>query len=323
MLIDGERRARISAPRGAGEPARSHADVSVVIPVYNHESYVGPAIRSVLEQTVPVSEIVCIDDGSSDGSADVVARLASHFPLIRHWSRPNAGAAHTLNEAIATARGTTIAILNSDDLFHPTRIARCLAVLNADPSVGVVCSEVRSIDAQGAPVANAWYEGALAYQREIGDLGLALANGNFLVSTSNIVGRRSALDAIGPFDDLRYAHDLDFFLRAVVTGVRIVLLPRPLLDYRLHAANTIGESHRAVRVEWGAALACFARRMAARRELPDGYLDALLSIAERHQLTRIVTRALLALQGFADGAVTSPARLLAEPALRRALLEEA
>ena len=92
------------------------ADISVVLPVYNHEPYVGAAIESLLAQTVTPREVICIDDGSTDGSASRVEALARRSPIIRFRSRPNQGAHRTLNEAIEAA----IAIVDRSLALNPS-----------------------------------------------------------------------------------------------------------------------------------------------------------------------------------------------------------
>src|SRR5262245_61069817 len=134
-------------PGGArAAPDSSTADVSVVMPIYNHDRFVGAAIESVLSQTVRPREILCIDDGSTDCSAQVVQALAARHPSIRFWSRPNRGAHSTLNEGIGEARGRYVAILNSDDRYHPERLLRCMAALEADPAASVVASRIWFLD---------------------------------------------------------------------------------------------------------------------------------------------------------------------------------
>jgi len=273
------------------------ADISVVIPVYNHEAYVGAAIESALAQTVTPREIICIDDGSTDGSASRVEALTRRFPAIRFRSRPNQGAHRTLNEAIAAAQGAYVAILNSDDVYHRTRLARCLSVLEADPAVSAVATEIDFIDGAGKAVKNAWYDAARAFYRTEGDLGLALVNGNFLMTTSNLVVRRTLFTEVGGFAELRYAHDLDFLLRLVAWRKRITIVRAPLLSYRVHSSNTISESHLRVRLEWAAATAAFARRLTASGRDQGGegsYLGRLMQVAGRHELLPFVALALLA-----------------------------
>jgi glycosyltransferase involved in cell wall biosynthesis len=299
------------------------ADVSVLIPLYNHERYIGDALDSVLGQSVRPREIICIDDGSSDGSARVVEQFASRESLIAFKSRPNRGANRTINECIQAAQGRYVAILNSDDLFHPARLAHCIAALEADPGVAVVATDISFLDDNGRKIANPWYEAACAFYREVGDLGLALVNGNFLMTTSNIVAHRSVFETIGDFDDLRYAHDLDFFLRLVAQGQRLTIVRQPLLKYRLHTTNTISEAPSKVKVEWAAAVAFFARRIAvgpdsARRGTR--YLERLLRVTDRHQLTRLIALVLLHARAADAG---SPGACLADDVFLAELQEAA
>src|SRR5262245_6079958 len=128
------------------------ADVSVVIPVYNHERFVGAAIESVLSQTVPPREVLCIEDGSTDHSPGVVESLATRHPSVRFWSRPNRGAPCTLNEGLREARGRYVAILNSDDVYHPERLQRCVAVLESDPGAAVVATRISFVNEHGESI---------------------------------------------------------------------------------------------------------------------------------------------------------------------------
>src|ERR1700738_1139741 len=103
---------------------QAEVDVSVVLPVYNHERFVTAAIESVLAQSVQPREIICIDDGSSDGSAQAVQDIASRTSRVRCWTRANQGAHRTINEGVRAATSGYVAILNSDDIFHPRRLER-------------------------------------------------------------------------------------------------------------------------------------------------------------------------------------------------------
>jgi glycosyltransferase involved in cell wall biosynthesis len=314
-------------PLGFPRPldARPRSDVSVIVPVYNHERYIGAALASVLGQSVRPREILCIDDGSTDGSARVVEVIAREYSEIRFWSRPNRGAHHTLNEGIDAAVGTYVAILNSDDVFHPGRLARCLAVLDARPNVDVVGTGIDFVDGEGRRIKNPWYEAACAFHREAGDLGLALVHANLLMTTSNVVARRAVFDDVGAFDDLRYAHDLDFFLNLVAKGKRLAMVRRPLIQYRFHGANTISEAHTNVRLEWAAVAAVFARRLqvgADRRRAGPEYQQKLREIMDRHGLGPAVSLLLRWLERTpSSDPVPSPGTCLADAALRTALQE--
>ncbi len=215
----------------------------------------------MLAQSRPPEEIIVIDDGSTYCSAQVAGELAREHPSIRFWSRPNRGAHATLNEGVRASTGALVAILNSDYLFHRERLARALAAFEIEPGASVFASGLSFIDGQGQGIRNAWFEESLAFHRKSGDLGVSLVNANFLMTTSNLVFRRALFDELGGFADLRYAHHLDFLLRVVAAGKRILIAPAALLSYRMHASNTISESQRKVKAEWALAAALHAFRL--------------------------------------------------------------
>jgi len=275
----------------AGTPARVQAvgpsSVSVVIPLYNHQQYIEAALDSVLAQTHRPTEIIVIDDGSNDASAVKVLAYCRDHPEIIFWSWPNQGAHHTLNAAIHRATGSYVAILNSDDCYHPQRLATCLAAMEEHPDLAAVATGVRFIDAEGRQLASPWYADAVAYYREHGDLALALFRANFLVSTSNLFVRRSLFETAGYFAPLRYTHDLEFFLRLIADGRSVLLLDAPLLSYRMHPRNTIGESQASLDLELGAIFAYHLyRRQLAERGHPPGQsaLDRYVEVLGKHKL---------------------------------------
>ncbi len=260
--------------------------ISVIIPLYNHERYIDAAIDSVLEQSVQPAEIIVIDDGSRDNSWQKVQRRAERDRRIITWSRPNMGAHATLNEAITHATGDYVAILNSDDIYHPERFAACLDALAKSPDTAVVCTALSFIDGSGASMRNKWYEQAIKFYQKIDDLSLALINGNFLMTTSNLFIRRELFVELGMFANLRYAHDLDLFLRLISRGQKILWLDRPLLHYRMHATNTISEDVLRVKTEWAAVVAVFLYHCGANQDW--SYLGKLAEIADRHNLSRLL-----------------------------------
>jgi glycosyltransferase involved in cell wall biosynthesis len=216
--------------------------------------------------------------------------LARHPDLV-FWSHPNQGTHYTINAGIHRARGEFISILNSDDAYHPERFADCLRIFDSHEEVSAVTTALSFIDDKNKAIRNPWYEQARAFYAEVGDLSLALVNGNFLMTTSNLIVRRSVFQEIGYFSALRYAHDLDFFLRLLVRGKRIYWLDRPLLSYRLHVANTIREDALRVKAEWAAVVAFFI--VSRRSKLLEGqqdwsYYSKLTEITDRHGLTRLL-----------------------------------
>lgn len=262
--------------------------VSVIIPLYNHEGFIAAAIDSAMAQGPLLREIIVVDDGSSDGSAEIVRDLAAANPEIVFWSQPNRGAHAAINAGLHRATGELVAILNSDDRYASDRLQQLVGRLDADPGTDLVASGITFIDGQGAALANPWYEAAVDFYRQCGDPAAALINGNFLMSTSNFVFRRVVFEALGGFANLRYAHDLDFALRLLARQRRIVLAEAPLLQYRMHATNTIDEGHDRVKVEWIAATAFFLTCLWDRGD--SGPMDwdrarRLLDVMDRHALT--------------------------------------
>jgi glycosyltransferase involved in cell wall biosynthesis len=265
---------------------REKPSVSVIIPLFNHEGYIDAALDSVLGQTCQPDQIIVVDDGSTDSSWERVAQRASRESRMIVWSHSNRGAAHTLNAALAKATGDYVAILNSDDRYHPERLEACVQCLENDPKAHAVFSRLRFIDGKDVERQNKWYERALNFYRKNGDLSLSLVNGNFLMTTSNLFIRRHVIEDMGGFANLRYAHDLDFFLRFLAAGFNPVLLEDPLLYYRMHASNTIDEGVLKVKLEWAAVVAFYVRQIGG--NLGWEYLRRLMEITDRHNLTRLM-----------------------------------
>jgi glycosyltransferase involved in cell wall biosynthesis len=314
-----------SAARKAQTPdAPTAARVSVVVPLYNHARYVADAVRSALAQGPVLREVVVVDDGSTDGSAEALLAACGDDPRLVLWSQPNHGAHAAINAGLLRATGEVLAVLNSDDVYASGRLDRLVAVLDADPQTDLAATGLRFLDGNGAPAANPWYEEALAFYRASGDLGAALVNGNFVMTTSNLAFRRGLLDRIGLFAPLRYAHDLDFLLRALAHGRRFaLLLDEPLLSYRVHAANTIREEHGTVRMEWAAAAAGYLDALTTAAPGPVDWagLRAVGAALERHKLLPAVQLCLAHLRRHPAGGTLERAPMLADEGFRAALRE--
>jgi glycosyltransferase involved in cell wall biosynthesis len=273
------------------QTASEKPGVSVVIPLYNHAAYIENAIHSVMNQSLKPLEVIVIDDGSTDNSAERMGAITAAYPEIIFWSHPNQGAHYTINAGIHRARGDMVAILNSDDLYHVDRLERCAEVILRDPSISGVTTGIAFIDGRGAEIQDDWYQTSLAFYRQIGDLSLALVNGNFFMTTSNLFIKRSVFDEIGLFSPLRYAHDLDFFLRMALFDKRIHFIDEPLLHYRRHKKNTISQDQSKVWAEWAYVTARFLFEILKRRkeDAQDWeYLRRFVQITNRHSLTPLL-----------------------------------
>ena len=221
-------------------------EVSIVIPAYNHAAYVGHAIRSALTQTIADIEIIIIDDASSDETLGVIESFDDQrISIYRHES--NLGSALTINEAIGLSSGSYVAILNSDDRYHPERLEHCLRVMR-NQGLRVLGTDVALIDCFGVTVKEqsidwiGWHTGLKQLLQESGDLVTTMISGNIFVSTSNLVVEKSVFDEVGPLSDYRYVQDYDFILRCLqkLQG-KVFWLEKKLLQYRLHDTNTISE----------------------------------------------------------------------------------
>ena len=268
---------------------RATPRVSVVVPLYNHAAFIAEALESILAQGRVVQEIIVLDDGSTDDSAAVVQALLARDRRLRLVRHANRGAHATINAAIALCGGEMVAVLNSDDAWLPGRLTALVAALDADPAAGIACSALRFMDGAGASTDNPWYEAALAFHRDGAELGVALLNGNFVMTTSNLLIRRATLAAVGPCAALRYGHDLDWLLRALALGQHLVRVDAPLLRYRTHASNTIAEDHAGVRAEWAMAAAAYLALLWHRPDAPPiegDHAAAAQAVLRRHELDR-------------------------------------
>ncbi len=280
------------------------ADVSVIVPLYNHETYVEQALASVYAQTVRPREVIVVDDGSTDRSLQIVRDKFGHEDNLILWSKPNAGAHHTINAGIHRATSSHIAILNSDDVYEPARLETCLQALSQDPEADMVCTGLSFIDGAGAPITSAWYDNALAYFRASADLELALVNANFLTSTSNFVIRRQTFEKYGYFVNLRYTHDLAFLLQLLRQQGKLQVLDAPLLKYRFHATNTIAEDGARRKLEWAAVLAEHLLRVHPDKQADASpqYWASLYEILDRHNLARLLPPLVAAVAAGQGGA---------------------
>ncbi len=222
--------------------------VSVVMPSYNHARYIGEAVESVLTQELDDLELIVVDDGSSDGSEDLLRGIDD--PRLQVVTQENRGAHAALNRGLDLARGQWLATINSDDRWAPSRLRRTTAVLQGDPEAALVGSWIQVIDEAGHPLSvKQGYENLDPWPvpdpsrtfKADGDLRTALLQQNYWATTSNYVFPRTTWETHGPFRPLRYAHDWDFAL-GVQRERRAHLLEEPLLEYRVHSANTIREN---------------------------------------------------------------------------------
>jgi glycosyltransferase involved in cell wall biosynthesis len=201
-------------------------DVSVVIPTHNRRRLLGQAVRSALGQVGVEVEVVVVDDGSSDGTADAVASLGDGRVRVIHHRRP-LGVAAARNAGAGAARGAWVALLDDDDLWAPDKLKRQLEAASA-AEAGWVYAGVVEIDAEGRLLG-----GGAPPSPE--DLLAGLRRRNLMpAGSSNVAVRSDLLSASGGFDPrLRHLADWDLWLRLAALGPP-ACVPAPLVAYRLH-----------------------------------------------------------------------------------------
>lgn len=294
--------------------------VSVVIPLYNHEAYISEAVASVLDQGELLKELIVIDDGSRDGSREVMGRLAATDGRIRFLAHENRGAHATINRGLGEATGEFVTILNSDDAYAPGRLSALVRALDLDPGSDIAASSIAFMDGASQPIANPWFDTALDNFKSRRDMATALIDANFLMTTSNFLMRREAFERIGPFAPLRYAHDLEFALRWCALGMRLAFIDRPLMRYRFHASNTISENHLKVRVEWALCAAFFMHlNWAPGRPSDLSRFSEIHGVLQAHGLTKAVLAALLYFR--AHGAQSLDESVLGDAAFMDAMMD--
>jgi glycosyltransferase involved in cell wall biosynthesis len=197
-------------------------EVSVIIPTYNRRAMVREAIDSVLAQNRAVFELIVVDDGSSDGTAEDLARLGES---IRFERIANRGPAAARNRGVEIARAPLIAFLDSDDLWAPKKLERQLAFMRENP--GCAISQTSEIWIRNGRRVNP----GIRHRKRAGDFFVESLR-TCIVSPSAVLMEKQLFDSIGGFDeDMTAAEDYDLWLRILVDH-EVGLLDEPLVTRR-------------------------------------------------------------------------------------------
>lgn len=291
----------------------SSCSIAVVIPVRNRPQIIARAIAAAAAQTHPVSEIIVVDDASTDNTPACVAALAARDPRIRLVTLPQrVGAPLARNHGAAAATSDLLAFLDSDDGWRPTKLARQVALLNAIPDAPAAFTAI-SYRYPDRPA----YDSKPPSVVNLPDLFPC----NVLGTCSTALVRRSAFERIGGFiPDLPSCQDWELWLRLAELGP-LPVATEPLTDYFYDDAGRISRSTAAVldghRKVHGMILARIANP-ARRRAIEVEHLRGLAVLLSRRTYApaQALSHAAAALRARPDAA---NARLLAETALRVAL----
>lgn len=212
--------------------------VSVVMPVFNGEAYLRPAVASVLQQSLRDLELIVVDDGSSDGTLEILREMAGTDSRMRIISRPNTGIVGALNDGLAVARGMYVGRLDSDDIALPGRLEKQVLFLEQNPDVAIVGSMWLEISADGGLRSLRGEE----YTHEEIEGALLRGKGAAMMHPT-VMMRRQAVEKIGGYrEQYKHVEDYDLFLRLAEIG-RLANLAEPLIYRRMHDGSACVKHH--------------------------------------------------------------------------------
>uniref|UniRef100_UPI004057673D glycosyltransferase family 2 protein n=1 Tax=Candidatus Electrothrix sp. TaxID=2170559 RepID=UPI004057673D len=221
--------------------------ISVVIPAYNHEKFIGAAVDSVLSQTWENLELIVVDDGSTDKTGELVQACTD--PRLSYYYQENQDAFNTINRGMSLAQGEYIAILNSDDIYAKDRLEKLVAHQQASNAACLFTDVIPICDAGTVFTDpefgwNSWHHKNRNWYFACEDLYTAFLKGNLMVTTSNLFMTAEAVQRVGKFCSLRYLHDYDYIFRMMLAFPDQVhyVADEQLLYYRIHDGNTLGEA---------------------------------------------------------------------------------
>jgi len=203
--------------------------VSVVIPTYNYGRFIKAAISSVLDQTRSPSEVIVVDDGSTDETTAVVAAFGK---AVRYMRQDNAGVSAARNLGVRESTSQLIAFLDADDTLEPSTLEKQVARLDRDEEIGLVHCAMREFDDETGATIRLHMEGG---EDRVAN-NLLLWEGPLIVAAGAIIVSRQAFDRVGGFDTrMKVGEDWDFCYR-VAQLFKIGFVAEPLVNYRRHNA---------------------------------------------------------------------------------------
>jgi glycosyltransferase involved in cell wall biosynthesis len=203
------------------------------MPVYDAAKYVASAVASILGQTFADFEFLIYDDGSTDGSLEILEGYARRDARIQLYRKHHAGHVLWLREGTRESSAPYIARMDADDLARPTRLREQLAYLERHPECSAVGARVLRIDPDGRPIR----EADVPLHHAGIEQALLAGRGEALPHPAVMLRRDALLAAGGYRPEYEPAEDLDLFLRLAERG-RLANLPHVLLDYRQHVSKT-------------------------------------------------------------------------------------
>ncbi|MCJ7626506.1 MAG: glycosyltransferase family 2 protein [Anaerolineaceae bacterium] len=194
--------------------------ISVIIPVYNGELYLAEALKSIFNQNYDPLEIIIVDDGSTDKTAEVAAGFGD---TLHYIYQENCGPSAARNQGLRVAQGSLVAFLDGDDLWSDNKIELQLKKFNNNPSVEIVIGKTQQIRLLESGNGNGF---------------IPFLDPNLMLNLSSAMICKSAFDKAGLFDEtLLFCEDMDWFLRAREQDLSFIIHDDITLYYRKHTQN--------------------------------------------------------------------------------------
>jgi glycosyltransferase involved in cell wall biosynthesis len=211
--------------------------ISVIIPLYNGERFIAQALDSVFLQSLPPTEVIVVDDGSTDSGPEIVSRYAAARTLV-FLRKPNGGQSSARNFGIAHSKGKVIALLDQDDIWYPDHLMELSRPFSEDvhQTLGWAYSNLDEISDDNRLRIRAVLSPSTGAHPKT-RLDRCLGQDMFVLPSASVISR-AAFDAAGGFDeDLSGYEDDDLFVRLFVAGYRNVYVAKPLGQWRVHATS--------------------------------------------------------------------------------------
>lgn len=221
-------------PQPQAVASRPTSLVDVLIPVFNAATTIASSIASIRAQTIPDLHIIVVDDGSTDGTADILRALAAADDRITVITQENAGIVDALNFGLESCTAEFVARHDGDDLADSDRLERQIAYLRGHPDCMAVSGAVRLVDGAGQPIGQVVRLGSTA----LADLHSYPQREPYLMHPF-MMARRAAILAVGKYRHVFNAEDTDLYWRLQEIG-GLTNMPDLMGTYRLHAASVTG-----------------------------------------------------------------------------------
>ena len=220
--------------------------VSIIIPAYNSEKYISETLNSILSQTYRNMEIIVVDDGSSDRTAEIIKSYQTKRndkPDLIYIHQLNAGPSNARNTGIRAAKGKYIAFLDSDDLWTDGKLEKQVSYMEANSDVALVFGDMSLFSSEGTLTESAFRKYGFPQCDQRGRVTNAfkeLLERNY-ISTGTVLLKKECFGSAGYFDELlKYAEDYDLWLR-ISLMFKIGCIPEIFRSKRMHDSNLAKE----------------------------------------------------------------------------------